>query len=1007
MRSAGAAGAKAEMPRGGFRLPAGGRIDRQRKIRFRYDGRAYTGHGGDTLASALLANGVQLVGRSFKFHRPRGVLSAGSEECNALVRLESGGMAEPNARATMAPLYPDLAAASQNCWPSVRWDLHGLLGMASRLLPAGFYYKTFMWPSWGFWEGLVRRAAGIGKLPETGDPQQYHKRHAHCDVLVVGAGPAGLMATMQAARSGARVLLVDEQEELGGSLLWERDEVDGLPAQEWLARQLRRLTAFENVRCLVRCAASGFYEGNMLVLAERVAEHLGPAAPADMPRQRLWKVRAGQVVLATGALERPLVFPNNDRPGIMLASAVRHYVNRYAVAPGRRTVVATNNDSAYRTALDLHSAGVAVVAVADFRPEAEGDGPARARQAGIEVLAGTQVSNTRGRGGLRAVQLLGAAAEGAPQRWLRCDLLAVSGGWNPAAHLHSQAGGALRFVDEWGSFVPAQRPGIETAGAVNGCISLPNCLRQGLEAGRRAAGNAGFDVAQSEPVPVARPLREGAMMPVWNFPQGPGENQWVDFQHDVTLADVRLSARENFVSVEHFKRYTTTGMSVDQGKTSNVLGLANLAQALGKPIPEVGTTKFRPPYSPVSLGGLAGPDTGARYRPRREMPCHDWHVAQGALMLDAGGWQRPACYPAGGETRAQAMRREALAVRRSVGLFEGSPLGKIEVRGADAAQFLDRIYMNRVASLKPGAIRYALVLHDSGAIADDGLVIRMAEDRFLLSPSSAFADRLFAALEEWHQTLWHRYEVICAPVTTGWATLTLSGPRARTVLQRLDSNLDLSGAAFAHMQFREGLIEGMRCRIARVSFGGDLTYEVSVPAGVGQALWERLLEAGAPEGIAPFGLDALNVLRLEKGYPLIGVDTDANTIPDDIGWGAVARKKNLDYVGRRSLSLPVHAQAGRWQLVGLRLLDGAPGQTIAPGAHCVEPADTAGGLRSVGHVTSSCFSPFLNKPVAIGRLENGRDRRGEAVTVFHDGQRRRAEVVPPVFFDPEGSRLNG
>ena len=995
------------MERGGFRLPAGGRINRRREIRFRHDSRAYTGYEGDTLASALLAAGVRVFGRSFKFHRPRGVLSAGVEESNALVRLESGGMAEPNARATMVRLYPGLASSSQNCWPSVRRDINGMLGLASGLLPAGFYYKTFTWPSWNFWEGFVRRTAGIGKLPEAADPQQYHKRHAHCDVLVIGAGPAGLMAALQAARSGARVLLVDEQEELGGSLLWERDDIGGVPASKWLAGQLERLSGFGNVRCLPRCSASGCYDHNVLALTERVSERHGPAAPADMPRQRLWKVRARQVVLATGAIERPLVFPNNDRPGIMLASAVRHYANRYAVAPGRRVVVATNNGSAYRTALDLHSAGVEVVAVADVRGQAEGEGVELARQAGIEVLAGWRVSNSRGRGGLKAVQLLGPGAEGSPRRWLRCDLLAMSGGWNPTVHLYSQAGGKLRFVEETGSFIPMERSGIETAGAVNGCSQLPDCLREGSDAGLRAARNAGFVAEEPEAVPVARAVRESAPAPVWNLPEGPARKQWVDFQYDVNVADVLLSARENLVSVEHFKRFTTNGMSVDQGKTGNVTGLANLAEALGTAIPSVGTTKFRPPYSPVALGSLAGPDTGDFYRPRREMPCHDWHAGHGAEFMDAGWWRRPACYPLPDETRARAIEREAVTVRRAVGLFEGSPLGKIEVRGADAAEFLDRIYMNRVPNLKQGAIRYALALSDGGVIVDDGVFIRMSAGRFLLSPSSAHADRFFAALEEWKQTVWPHYDVIFTPVTTQWATLTVSGPRSRLVLEKLDSNIDFSRNAFAHMQFREGLLEGLACRIARVSFTGELSYEVSVPASWGKALWEQLLEAGEPEGIAPFGLEALNILRLEKGYPLIGVDTDANTIPDDIGWGNAARNKDLDYVGKRSQSLPAHTQSGRLQMVGLRLLGGAPGQAIHPGAHCVEPADTASGLRSTGQVTSSVFSPFLKMPVAVGRLENGRERYGEVVSVYFGRKTCRAEVATPVFYDPEGSRING
>jgi len=995
------------------RLAAGGRIDRKNKLSFNYDGKTYFGYEGDTLASALLANGKRVVGRSFKYHRPRGILSAGVEECNALVRLESDGFAEPNARATLVPLYDGLNAQSQNCWPSVDWDLNSVNELGKKLLPAGFYNKTFIWPSWHFWEGFIRRAAGIGKVPETADAQQYHKRYAHCDVLIVGAGPAGLQAALAAAETGARVMLVDEQEEPGGTLLWEQDRIDGQPATQWLANTLKTLADFGNVQMIKRCTATGYYDHNLVVMAERITDCLGPMAPKDQPRQRLWKVRAKQVVLATGAIERPLVFPNNDRPGIMLASAVRQYVNRYAVTPGQRVVVVTNNDSAYRTALDLNAAGVQVVAVVDARSDAQGFWVQQAQAEGIRILNNRYVTNTKGRKGIKAVQVTertGTSTDPQQQRgkssWLDCDLLAMSGGWNPVVHLYSQSGGQLDFVKATGEFVPRSGDHLKTAGAINGTWQLGECIAEGSHAGTQAAAISGYEITNSIAAPQVEAIAETPLLPIWQMVGDRDSKQWIDFQHDVTVSDVYLASRENFVSVEHFKRYTTTGMSVDQGKTSNINGLAILAQALGKDIPEVGTTKFRPPYTPIPLGTLAGPDIGKFYRPQREMPCHDWHAVHSGEFDDAGQWQRPPLYARAGESHQDAITRETLMVREGVGLFEGSPLGKIEVRGKDAAEFLNRMYMNNVPSLKEGFIRYALVLNDGGTITDDGVFTKLGENHYLLSPSSASADRFFASLEEWHQTAWPEYDVIITPVTTQWATLTMSGPKARQVLQKLNSDIDFSKEAFPHMQFRAGTLEGVPCRISRVSFTGELSYEVNVPASFAEALWERFLEVGQPEGIAPYGLEALIILRLEKGYLHIGGDTDGNTIPDDIGWGGPSRKKEVDYVGKRSLSLTVFNQPRRQQLVGFKLLDLQGKQFIQPGAHTIEPAETSSGMRSTGFVTSACYSPTLQQPIAMGRLEDGRNRHGEIVSIYYDQKTYRAEVVAPVFYDLEGGRIN-
>ena len=947
------------------RLPHA-RVDLETPIEFSFDGRRYSGYAGDTLASALLANGVAVVGRSFKFHRPRGVFAAGAEETGAFVQLESGAQGEPNARATLAPLYAGLAATGQNAWPDVRRDLWRFLDLLRPVLPAAFYYKTFQWPSWRFWEPLVRRAAGLGRAPSAADGHWYVKENGHAEVVVVGAGRAGLRAALSASADGsARVWVLDEQEAPGGRLLASPDPAD----RRWLAETLETLAARDNVTLLPRTTVNGYYDHNVLAALERCTDHLGPAAPRNRPRQRLWRLFAGRVVLATGALERPLVFPDNDRPGIMLASALCEYALRYGVVPGAELALFANNDSAWRRALALTAHGAPVAHIIDVRAAVDDELREAAARAGIVQHLGHAVVATEGRPALTGVTLQALAPDGgllASRKTLACDLLALAGGWTPTVHLYSQAGGKLHWREKDSCFVPA------------GC-------NQAVSVAGRAAGDFG------------ETLNTQAF---WITPGGASDRQWVDFQYDVTASDIELAARENYRSVEHLKRYTTAGMSIDQGKTSNVNALGLLARVTGRPVPEVGTTRFRPPYHPMTLGAFAGVERGALYQPLRRLPAHESHLALGARLEDYGGWQRPACYPRYGEREAETVTREVHAVRRAAGLLDYSPLGKLEVRGPDARAFLNTIYVNNLLTLRAGAARYGLLLNEAGIVMDDGVIVCLAEDHFLLHASSGGVAAVHEHLEEWLQCEGTDVEAIVTDVTAAWATFMLSGPAARDVLRRLPSDLDLDAAAFPPMRYRAGRLAGVPCRVLRAGFTGELSFEVSVPAGHGRAAWDALLAAGQKSGLLPFGIEALMVLRTEKGYLHVGTDTDGTTMPQDLGWGpAIARQEN-DFVGRRSLDLPVARDPARRQFTGLETVD--PAARLQAGAHVL----SGDGSASAGYVTSACYSPTLGRTVALGLVAGARERRGEVVKAWYAGEAVAVRLVAPAFYDPAGERLD-
>ncbi len=969
-----------------FRSETGGRIDRARPVAFTFDGKRLEGFEGDTLASALLANGVRLVGRSFKYHRPRGVLSAGPEEPNALVELREGAAREPNTRATTAELFEGLRAKSQNRFPSLRHDFLAINGVLAPVLGAGFYYKTFMWPA-AFWERvyepLIRRAAGLGRASGLPDPDAYEKQTAFADVLIIGAGPAGLAAALAAADGGARVVLAEQDFAIGGRLLSDRRTIAGQPASVWLAEAEARLRAAPGVRLLTRTTITGVYDGGTYAGVERVSDHL--AQPGTLPRQRLWRIVAPRAVLATGAIERPLVFGGNDLPGVMLAGAVRSYVNRFGVRPGTRAVVFANNDDAAGTIGDLAQAGIEVAGLVDARPETPPALRAWAKSFGVPVFGGATVQQAVGGAALKGVVLGGDAAG----TRLACDLLAMSGGWNPAVHLASHHGGKPVWQEALAAFVPGPMPpGMQAAGAAAGHF----CLRDALATGAAAGGGAA-DVAPSTGEENA------AVTPLWEVPDATGK-AFVDFQNDVIASDVALAAREGFTAVEHLKRYTTLGMATDQGKTSNVTGLAMMAALTGRTIAQTGTTVFRPPYTPVAIGVMAGPHRGAHWRPTRRTPAHEWALAQGAAFVEAGEWLRATHFAQPDETMQQSVNREVRLVRRSAGFCDVSTLGKIDVQGPDAAAFLDFVYANTIASLAPGRVRYALMLREDGFAFDDGTVARLSDTHFVATMTTANAWRVLQHLDFCRQRLKPELDVCVEPVTDQWAQFALAGPQARSVLETVVGTADVSDGGLPFMAMTEAIVCGVPARIFRISFSGELAYEVAVGASHAAALAGALQAAGA----VPYGVEALNVLRLEKGHP-VGAELNGQTTAADLGLGRMLKKK--DFIGRALSARPALLDPERPALVGLR--PRAPGAVLQAGAHLV-PAGAAGhSANDHGTVTSAAYSATLGCWIGLGLLAGGQRRVGEVYRAVNPLQKTATEVdiVSQMFHDPAGLSLRG
>ncbi|MER9585896.1 sarcosine oxidase subunit alpha family protein [Mesorhizobium sp. M0276] len=978
------------------RLAGGGRIDRSYPVEFSFDGRKMTGYRGDTLASALLANGVTLVGRSFKYHRPRGILSAGPEEPNALVTLGTAGRREPNLPATTLELDDGMVAESQNRWPSLAFDVQSVNGLFAPFLSAGFYYKTFMGPTrraWKVYEHFIRKAAGLGRAGTEPDPDRYVVRHAFADVAIVGGGPAGLSAARAAAAAGARVALIEQDFLLGGQLLAERS--DGTAAS-WLSHVESELNSFKTVTLMKRTSAFGVYDGNVIGLVEQ-RDQVDPPRTGKA-RQTITLLRARSIIFATGAMERPMVFANNDRPGVMLASAARTYLNRFAVLPGRKVIVTAVNDSAWRTAFDYAAAG-AEVTVADLRAVPPTALVAEAARIGVTVRAATRIVDLHGGRAVRGATLAGPDG----QSEAACDLVCVSGGWSPTVHLTSHLGVKPRYREDIDGFVPGTFPADRFgAGAMMGNYATADAIEDGHRAGVEAASFCGKSAPVSAPSKLD--LGETITTMLREIPSAQGGKAFVDFQMDVTTKDIELAHREGYEAVEHLKRYTTLGMGTDQGKTSNFPALSAMAALRGTTVPETGTTTFRPPFTPVAIGALAGRATGHHFKPFRRTPMHDWHLANGADMLEVGLWMRPWFYRQSGANVNEAYVAEMRNVRQAAGLMDISTLGKIDVQGPDAAMFLDRVYANGFAKLQVGRARYGVMLRDDGIVFDDGTTTRLAECRFFMTTSTAKAADVLSRLEFLLDTAWPELRVAVTSVSDEWAAMSVAGPKSRAILAAAFPSLDVSNEALPHMGLHESQWEGRALRILRLSYSGERAYEIYVGATAGERLWSRLLEAGRPFDLKPYGVEALGALRVEKGH-VAGPEIDGRTTLDDLGLGRIVGKRS-SFVGDALRRRPALLAPDRQRLVSLECIE--DGKRLRGGAILFLPGEKAHG-HGRGRITSVTFSPERGHYVGLALLAGDVATEGSEVVAVYPmkAETVRARIVSPVFLDPQGERLHG
>ncbi len=994
------------------RLPDGGRIDRTKSLSFLFDGRRYHGFSGDTLASALLANGIKFVGRSFKYHRPRGICSAGFEEPNALVTLASNDDRESNVPATVVELYDGLVATSQNRWPSLSIDLMSVVGLFSKLFSAGFYYKTFMGPtrnSWTFYEHFIRRAAGLGEAPSRPDPAHYEKAEAFCDVLVVGAGPSGLMAALTAGRNGARVILVEDDFELGGCLLTARSH-GGRP-DGWLATVVAELMSIPNVRIMTRTCAFGAYDNLVFGLVERVNDHRRDPEPFQ-PRQRYWIVRARRAIIATGMLERPIVFGNNDLPGVMLASAARTYANRFSVRVGKEIVVFTNNNSAYHAANDLSSRGSRVTII-DTRRDIDAELVRSVQEAGVTLHRGHAVAGARGGKSVRGVDVMEFDhAKPRPRKIklkLTCDALLVSGGWTPTLHLLSQRGPRPVYDEKLAMFVAGAIPeGFHLAGAVALDFGLRNCVSGGERAGSTAAEECGFPPRSTSGTPLPELPNDDTDIgtaALWEVPDAPGSKstmKFVDLQNDVKSDDIGLAHREGYDSVELLKRYTTLGMATDQGKSANLNALAILAGLHGRDINDVGTTMFRPPYRPVTVGAIAGQQKKQHFRPTRRSPMHDWHVRHGAVFTQTNLWVRPWYFPRPGESLRSSSIREAAEVRNSVGMVDVSSLGKIDVQGPDVAEFLNRVYVNNWDTLKPGKARYGVMLRLDGVVFDDGTTSRISENHYFMTTTTGGEAKVATHLEFLLQTAWPDLDVQLTTVTSQWAALAVAGPRSRDLLSSVFVDVDFSNSSFPFMGVNHGHLNEVPIRLNRLSFSGEMAYEIYTPAGYGEQVWQAIYDAGQRYGIVPYGTEALNILRIEKGH-VAGAEIDGRTALADLGMGRMASKKK-SFIGSTLMQREGMVDSSRPQLVGLEPANGQG--KFSAGAILCEQGQHRG--HGIGFVSSVAFSPELDKNIGLGFVSGGQSRQGELVDAVFAlrGEVTAVRIVSPHFVDPDRVRLN-
>jgi heterotetrameric sarcosine oxidase alpha subunit len=992
-----------------FRLEKAGYINRNKKISFKFNGKKYFGYQGDTLASALLANGVHLVGRSFKYHRPRGFIGSGVEEPNAQVQLYSGAKTDPNAIATTVELVEGLVAKSQNCWPSVSFDFGAINNFLSKFFPAGFYYKTFMWPKsfWHkFYEPIIRKAAGLGVAPLEPDPDRYEHKFEYCDILVVGSGPSGLASAFAAAKNGARVILAEDKPRFGGSLLTDEVTVGNKNGKDWADEIISELKTMPNVIVKNRSQVFGYYDHNMMVMFERSKDHIEKPSKFT-PRQRLWYIRAKEVIISTGSIERPLVFGNNDRPGIMLASAAKEYIKVYGVIVGKNPIIFTNNDSGYEAAIDFKKNGINPLVV-DTRLKSESQIVQEAKNLNIDIKFSHGVVNAKGYKKVQAAVIgkLNKEKTGyVSLENIECDSICVSGNWTPTVHLTSQSGNKLKFDEKVNAFVPNQsRQNENTLGSANGLFTLQNTLEEGF--------NKGYDLSKKitgkdlkMPIPTSNERTHGEKDKFWCMPLPKNKNykRCVDFQNDVYVADIELAVREGFRSIEHVKRYTTLGMATDQGRTSNLNGLQLVSNIEKKIIPEVGHTTFRPPFTPVTIGAIVGREVRKHYRPTRKSPMHMWHKNNNAIFVDAGLWLRPRYYKQDKETLAEAAKREALNVRKNVGICDVTSLGKIDVKGPDSAEFLNRVYTNAWMKLPVGKARYGVMLREDGIVFDDGTTTRISENHYHMTTTTAQAVNVLSHLEYYLQVVWPELNVNVLSTTEQWAGVAVAGPNSRDLLSKIFPELNVSNEGFPFMGFKQADLFGVPARVFRISFSGELAYEINVESGYGMFMWEKIIELGKEMNIEPYGTEALSTLRIEMGH-VAGSEIDGRVIASDLSLEGMLSKKK-DFIGKRSLNRDAFLNLEREKIVGVVPLDK---KTMIPeGSHLVSDNKAALPNLKLGHISASCWSVEYNNPFSLAILKNGKKKIGEKLYALSPLKNKSipVEIVSSHYVDPKGERV--
>jgi sarcosine oxidase, subunit alpha len=989
-------------------------IDETTRVSFKFNGKTYFGFKGDTLASALLANNVHLVGRSFKYHRPRGIMTSGSEEPNAIVQIgRDKAITEPNVRATEIEIYEGLDAASQNCWPSVNFDIGGINNFLSPILPAGFYYKTFMWPAsfWEKYEHLIRHSAGLGKSPTEPDTDIYDHKYVHCDVLVIGAGISGIIAAKTAAQNNQKTILLDEKSEIGGTTIYQNSDnfkINNKVSSDWLNDEINELRKLKNLEIKTRTSVAAYHGYNYLLARENLTDHLNKTEKQNKVRQRLLKIRAKKVIVATGSLERPLVFDNNDRPGIMLSSAIKKYADYYGVICGKKNIFFTNNDTAYETAVSLFKKGINVKAIIDIREESKSSIVKEAQGLGLKIYWSHTVVDTYGYKRLNKISIMELSNDGhsfgsTKKIMLECDCLGMAGGWTPAVHLFTQSGGKLKFREEDQVFIPNKYPSKQISiGSCNGDFELDKIIENTSDSLKKFLE---IEKTDFEDLSVVT-SNETSKKNIWLLPSDKvmGKTKpFVDYQNDATAKDIKLALREGFRSIEHVKRYTTTGMGTDQGKLGNMHALGIIADTTGVKMGEVGTTTFRPPYTPLTFGTIVGRNVGEYFDIFRRTPINDWHINNKAEFENVGQWKRAWYYPKNNETMYEAVQRESLATRESAGILDASTLGKIDIQGSDASEFLNRVYTNAWSKLGIGKCRYGLMLNEDGMVYDDGVTTRLGENHYIMTTTTGGAANVMSKLEDYLQTEWPELNVYLTSVTDHFATVTVGGPNSKKILNKLIPDLDFSNENFPHMSFKETKIGKIKCRVMRISFTGELSYEINVQANYGKSLWEQCMVAGKDFNITPYGTETMHLLRAEKGFIIVGQDTDGTMTPGDLQMDWIVSKKKYDFIGKRSLYRSDTMKEDRKQLVGLITENSK--EILEEGAQIVAKLNQSP-VEMLGHVTSSYFSPNLNKSIALAVVRNGKTMMGKKLFIPMEGRSINVTIVDPVFLDKENKRLN-